>query len=205
MKNATSIPPQRVVLYSFIGALSLIFVCAVHTKNSISLARQQREHLQALGQKITTKVFHQKNNRETRLRFSKKDPLFLHSEFCSFSPLSKERAFLQKRSLKTVLPEDALLTKRNAFLSSGENRPVFIETSMEVGSQYKETVERQTKPVEVDSEDLEKILYRIEDPEKTAPTRPHLIISEARIDRKKSILQEVWAVHFTIVRREYFE
>jgi hypothetical protein len=205
MKKRPAIPPQRIVLYSLIGALLFVFVFAVHTKKTIEESRQQRKYLQHLGQKITTKIFHQKNNRDILLHFSKKDPLFLHKAFSSFSPLSKERALLQKRTQKNVLPEDALLIKRGAYLSSGENQFVFVETSMEIGSQYKETIERQTKPVEVNTTDLEKILSLIEDPHQQNSQRPHLIVSEARIERKKGILQEVWAVHFNIIRREYFE
>ncbi len=205
MKKNPAIPPQRIILYSLIGALLFIFVCSLHTHATIEEARQQKKHLQQLGQKITTKVFHQKNNRNILLRFNKKDPLFLHKAFTSFCPLSKERDLLQKRTKKNVLPEDAFLIKRGAFLSSEENRLVFVETSMEIGSQYKETVERQTKPVEVDSTDLEKILSLVEDPEQQDFQRPHLIVSEARIERKKGALQEAWSVHFNIIRREYFE
>jgi len=204
MKKQPAIPPQRIILYSLIGALIFVFSFSLHTKKTVEEARQQREYLQNLGQKITTKVFHQKNNRDILVRFSKKDPLFLHKEFSSFSPLSKERALLQKRTQKNVLPEDVLLIKRNTFLSSGENNLVFVETSMEIGSQYKETIERQTKPVEVNSTDLETILSLVEDPLQQNLQRPHLIVSEARIERKKGILQETWSVHFNIIRREYF-
>jgi len=205
MTKSPPIPPKRVVLYSLVGSLLLVCASTVYSKTTISQALQQRQHLQLLGNKIERTRFYQKNNRDLLFRFSKKDPLFLHKTLGSLSPLSAEKAFLQKRFHEGVLPEDSFLVKRNNFLSSGENRFVFVETSMELGALYKETIEHQTKPVELSSQDLEQVLLLIEASSPMEQQKPHLIISDARLERKKSFLQEVWSAHFSVVRREYFE
>jgi hypothetical protein len=51
--------------------------------------------------------------------------------------------------------------------------------------------------------DLFKILSLLEGPQGEEESRPHCIISEARLDRKKTVVHEEWTLSLNIVRREY--
>ncbi len=195
-----AIPPQRIVLYTMLFSLLLIVGALWWTQSSITNAENSRATLLALGDQIQTKVSHQEQNRLTIQQFLNKDPLYLHKHLEPIQLLSYEGELARSLLAKSALPEDALLERRLQFLTSGENSLSFVEGALEMGNGYKETVEQQAKPVELSSEDLATLFSLLEEPHDDAP---HLIVSEARLERKKSVLHEVWGLSLKIVRREY--
>jgi hypothetical protein len=199
-----SIPPSRITLYAIIGSFLPVMAALLWTQSTIATAQSHRYALHDLGEKIQKKAANQERNRLIIQKFRGKDPLFLHHHIESIRPLSKEIAFLQEKVQKIALPEDGLYEKRLATLVSGENNFSFTEASTELGGHYKETVENQTKPVDLDSSDLQTVLTLLEGNDSDSE-KPHLIISEAHIERKKALVNEVWSVLFKIIRRDYTE
>ena len=88
-----------------------------------------------------------------------------------------------------------------------EDEIVVVAKSCEKYNNFQETIETLAHPVEVDNSDILKILSRIEGvslhDEKPLETRPQLIITDFRIDRKKPSLYEVYALNIKILKREY--
>jgi hypothetical protein len=174
----------------------------IRTQTMVQVAENKRTELLSLGQKIQKKIKSQEHNRIVVEHFCGKDPLYLHNKLESFLPLSQELAMVQSKVQQQTLPEDVMFERRLHFLNSNDNKFTFVESTTELGNHYKEVVERQSHPVEISSDDLAYILNIIEGPQDDV--RPHLILSEGRIERKGGTVQEVWSATFNIVRREYF-
>lgn len=192
---------MRLTLYTLIMSACIVIFFTVRAQSQIQSAQHKRAELLAIGEKIQHKIKSQELNRTIIETFHGKDPLYLHNRLESFIPLSKETEMLRARVKQMALPEDALFERRLSFLSSADNRFNFVEGSTELGSHYKEVVERQSKPVELDSDDLAHVFDLLEG--SSEPSKPHLIVAEARLERKSGMTQEVWSSLFTVVRREY--
>ena len=184
-----SIPPRRLVAYALIASLLPVVCAIVWAHSAIASAENDRAALLAIGDEIHKKSAAHEKNRQILLRFRGKDPLFLHRRLEPLSFLSGETSILQARLARSALPDDAQLDKRLRMLSS-ENSLCFVEGSTDVAVNYKETIENQNKPVEVDAQDLVNVLSILDNPdEQEDPLTPHLIISEARLERKKGLFQ----------------
>jgi hypothetical protein len=197
------IPPARVILYSILGCLTIVLCSLFWMVSTINRTKNAREELLLLGEKIQLKASEQETNRRIMAQYQGKDALFLHKKLESLPLLSSEIELLKTKVAISALPEDIVLEKRLQQLTSGDNSFSFVETSTDVGKHYKEVVEHQTRPVEVDTNDLFKILSLLEGPQGEEESRPHCIISEARLDRKKTVVHEEWTLSLNIVRREY--
>jgi hypothetical protein len=198
-----SIPTNRIVLYSIIASLLPVFFAILWAQSSISAAETNRATLLDIGEKLQKKSAAQDKNRQILLQFRGKDPLFLHRRIEPMPLLSTETSILRSRLARSALPDDIQLEKRLNSLSS-ENSFCFVEGSTDVAPMYKETIENQNKTVEVNTQDLVEILTILESQdEKDDSQKPHLIISEARIERKKGFFQETWALMLKVLRREY--
>ncbi len=198
-----AIPTGRLIVYSIVLSIIPVLVALAWARSAIASAQQGREALLAIGDRLQKKSAAHEQNRQVLLRFRSKDPLFLHKRLESLSFLSSETALLNKRISRSALPDDAQADKRLRTLSS-ENVLSFVEGSTDVAANYKETVENQTKPVEVDVQDLATILSALDtSDEPEDPLTPHLIISEARMERKKGFFQETWSLIVKVLRREY--
>jgi len=198
-----TIPTHRVIFYSVIASLIPVIFAVAWTRASISSAENDRRELLSIGERLQKKGAAQEKNRQTFLRFRGKDPLFLHRSLESLPLLSSETSILRSRLERSALQDDAQLEKRLHVLTS-ENSFCFVEGSTDVSPTYKETIENQNKAVEVNTQDLVDILTVLDVPDEDEESqKPHLIISEAHLERKKGFFQETWGLMLKIIRREY--
>ena len=198
-----SVPAHRVVLYAIVASLLPVVLAIAWSQSTITAAETDRDILLALGEKIEKKGASQEANRLLIERYKNKDPLFLHRKIEPLSLLSSETSILRSRLARSALPEDNQLEKRLNALNA-ENTLSFVEGSTDVSPILKETIENQTKPVEVDGDDLANILTLLEDQDENEELqKPHLIISEARIERRKGIFRQSWTLILKVIRREY--
>ena len=205
MKNffEKNIPAHRLVMYAAASSLFVLVFALLWSNSEVSSAEEARNSLQLLGEKIQRKSALQEPNRAIIQRFRDKDPLFLHKALEPMSLLGSEAGIIRARLAKSSLPDDSALEKRLHTLSA-ENSFCFVEGSTEVAASWKETVENQNKPVEVDNDDLARVLAILEPQEgQEDPSKPHLLISEAKLDRKKGVFQETWGLMLRVIRREY--
>ena len=197
------IPTYRCVLYAVATSLLVLLGAILWANGEASSAEEARDSLRLLGEKIQRKSALQEPNRALVQKFREKDPLFLHKTLEPLSLVGSETAILKARLSRNSLPEDNVLEKRLHFLTA-ENSLCFVEGSTEVAATWKETVENQNKTVEIDNDDLAKVLNILEPLEgQEDPSKPHLLISEARLERKKGLFQETWSLMLKVIRREY--
>lgn len=204
MKKKEQIPPGRIIAYTILGSLTLLLLSFFWMTSTINQARGAQKELRSLEKKLKSKIREQETNRHIINHYIGKDSLFLHKKLESYPLLSSEVSRLQAKVETSALPEDALLERRLQALTNGGNSFSFVESSTEVGKFYKEVVEHQTKPVEVDTQDLFNVLDILEGSQE-ADSRPDLIISEAKIEKHRGTLQETWHLSLNIVRREYLK
>ncbi len=144
-------------------------------------------------------------------RLHGKDPDFVNKNLETFVPLSSELQQLRERAQRGFLPDEEPLRRRLEFLNSGQNGLTFVEGVLVVNKGFKETIETQTKQVEMSPDDLASFIYRIEgqgdDP--ILSSRPQLEILECRIERKKlnnpPSNHEVYLFTSKLLKRECIE
>lgn len=154
-------------------------------------------------------AFERKGRKERFLkRHSHSNPYFLDHEIEGFSLLQSEKARLESLLRHPAFPESQSLKNRLAFLN--ENRLAFNEENIRVSNTVKEVDEKQRKPVQMDENDLKKILSITEDlpidSELPKAGSPQLIIKEFRLKKQETSLQtEVFEVEMDLLKREFIK
>lgn len=117
------------------------------------------------------------------------------------------------KKLEAILaenPDDDQLIKRLQFLKEGNNRLVFSEEQIRTNAVFREIEEKQQRPVEMNEEDLKKLLCLIEGitiwPYGPKEGRPQLIINDFKLSKKEISSQEkVFVVSMQLIKRENLE
>lgn len=133
------------------------------------------------------------------------DPHYLdkHVETLTFLlPEIKKLEALQMENL-----EDEQINRRLQFLKEGGNRLIFSEEQIRSNELFTEVEEKQQHPVEMNEEDLKKLLCLIEGitiwPYGPKEGRPQFIIKDFRLNRKELSSQEkVYVVSMQLIKRE---
>lgn len=152
----------------------------------------------------------QSNNRQLLAQLRNKESLFLQHHIEPYPLLQQELKERKSDIFSMCLPLPRDKKDRLHFISSGENKLSFYEGKVQQSSLLKETLEIQTKSVEMDSTDLEHLLLLLEGSgEGQAETiqekikkRPLLLIESAELERKNRADRDVWAVKLRILKRE---
>lgn len=142
-------------------------------------------------------------NKQVKQIYREPDHFYIDKQVETISPLSQEVEAIQKILLQGFHQDEERLKKRLQFLKE-QNRVTFTEGSIKGYPTFQETIETLAKPVEVDFEDLMLILSRIEGTV-AAEKRPHLIVTEAKIERKPGLTQEVYTLDMKVLKREYLK
>lgn len=141
-------------------------------------------------------------------RYSEADPYFLDNNIESLLFLQKEKKELQALSLHPAMADKHLTEERLKFLDSPQNRLAFVEETIRTGLRAKETEERQRHPVEIDEEDLKKLLSLIEDVpiDSFSPLEkaPQIMIIDFRLEKKTtSFKTKVLELEMKLLTREF--
>ena len=143
-------------------------------------------------------------------RYSNADPYFIDQRIESLSFLEKER-----KELAALLEHPALADKHSTearlrFLSSDENRLAFTEEAIRTSSLLKETEEKQRHPVQMDEEDVKRLLSLLEDLsiDSFSPlgNSPQIIITDFLLEKKETPLKtKVLEVNTKLLKREWIQ
>ncbi|MGB7978738.1 MAG: hypothetical protein WCF19_06230 [Chlamydiales bacterium] len=141
-------------------------------------------------------------------RHSSPNPYFLDQEIESFPLLQHERHALESLLHHPAFPESLPIKERIAFLD--KNRLLFSEEGIAVSEQMKEVEEKQRYPVQMDENDLKRILSLIEDVPIDSFTplseSPQILIKEFHLKKQETSLHtEVFEVEMTLLKREFFQ
>jgi hypothetical protein len=138
------------------------------------------------------------------------DPYFLDKEIESLSFLNHEKQQLIGWLNHPAISNKEKLTRRMNYLQQGENRCTFAEEEIQVSKTCKETKEKQRYPVEVDMDDINKLLTLIEESpilengDLGMKGRPQLLIYSFSMIKKNAPLQnEVFEITMDLLKREF--
>jgi hypothetical protein len=198
-----SLKMNQLPLYIALACLFPIFVTFLYVHSQVSNAQSLHEELTSIEDKITLKVRYQNSNRLIKEQYQNTDALFLHNHIEAMPLLQNHIEHLKQRLTKSTIPDDIAFERRLQTLNKNENKCIFLETFTETGPGFKQVLETLSKSVEIDNEDLIKILLAIEGDNNSPQNKPHMIITEAQLDRKKSPIGDFWNLSLKILRREY--
>jgi len=133
------------------------------------------------------------------------DPHYLDKHIETLSFLLPEIKKLE--TIRFENPDEEQVIKRLQFLKEGGNRLVFSEEKIRSHEFLRETEEKQQHSIEVNEEDLKKLLCLIEGvtiwPYGPKEGRPGLIITDFKLSKKEMAHQEkVFVVNLEILKRE---
>ncbi len=201
---------SRLIIYCLIlGLIPLVFVGMNYMTNS-----QKQERLSyALSCAITDAA--NKNakefvNKQVREQFRDSNHYYIDKEIETISPLKEEVKTLNKVLSLGFHPSEDQFRRRLQFHTGGQNAINFVEGSVKNYTDFQETMESLAHPVEADLDDIKAILSRIEgvkfdNQEELPANRPHLIITDWKMERKKGPVQDHYVVDVKLIKREYIK
>ena len=136
---------------------------------------------------------------------SQSDPFYIDKHLESLTFLESEMKKLQVLCAESIA--DETLIKRMQFLKEGENRLLFSEEKINTKDKLREVVEKQQHPVEIDEEDLKKLLCLIEGmtiwPYGPKEGRPQLLFQDFTLLKNRTHAQDrVFNINMTLIKRE---
>jgi len=202
------IPVNRAVFYLIlIGLLPLGFVAALfmNQQNHLEELRQTLENIQ---NQAFLKEKKQALNLAVRQHFREADHFYIDKYLETLVFLEPEIESLQKIMSDKNFADDERIKKRLEFLTGQTNSLIFSEGVVQAFPLFQETTETLVHAVEVNNQDLQKILARVEGIEigsfAPGPNRPQLLITEFKLDKKKTTEKnEVFLINLKLLKREF--
>jgi len=206
MKGITQ---TRLIIYCLIlGLLPIVFV-AMNFKSQQS---SQKNLSYALSQAIsdqTAKNAREFVNKHVKAQYRDSNHFYIDEEIETIVPLQEERETLTKVLSLGFHQNEDMFRRRQQHHASGQNAISFVEGSVKAYSDFQETQESLAHPVEADFNDIKAILSRIEgvafDETELPQNRPHLIITDWKMEKKKGPTQEVFVLDIKLIKREYLK
>lgn len=141
-------------------------------------------------------------------RYSNANPYFLDEKIESLVFLGNEISDLEKLEKHPAISDNREITSRLDFLKNGMNRLSFVEESIRSNGSIKETEEKQKHSVQMNREDLKKLLSSLENiPIEdffVSDHRPQIVITDFRFEKRQTpIKTDVFEVDMQFIKREF--
>jgi hypothetical protein len=208
MSFLNNIPHNRQLLYLLlIGALPIVLV-ATYLLFKNSEVNTIQENIDLAKQQALLREKKQAGNMAIREHYKDADRFYIDKQLESLTLLEPETEVLQKITNQSNLIVDENVKKRLEFLIQ-DNHFVFSEGAVQTYPFFRETQEALVHPVEIDTNDLQKILARIEGTNigtyAPGPNRPQLLITDFKLDKKNvHEKNEVFVLDIKLIKREFF-
>ncbi len=208
MNMLKNIPVSRAILYILcLGMLPFVFVVFLFFSQKNDL-NELNEHIELLEHQAFIKERKQALNSTIQNHFRDADHFYIDKYLETLVFLEPEIDQLQKIVQDKNFADDEKIKKRLEFLSGEANSLVFSEGVVQTFPQFQETTETLVHPVEVNSLDIKKVLAKIEGTPlgeyRAGPSRPQLLITEFRLDKKKvNDKNEVYLLNLKLIKREF--
>lgn len=202
----TQLPQSRVLLYLFcFSILPLLWAFYDYTSTSSQLDELQ-ERVVRLQETASQNNRKQAANQMVRSFYDETDRFYIDKHIESINLLEKESDALRKMANQPYVAEDPRITRRISTLAN--NTPVFSEGMVVSYPFFNEIPETLARPIEVDNEDIKKLLARLEGvkigPYEPGPNRPQLILTDFRFDRKGGQGEsDAYSLNFKLIKREF--
>jgi hypothetical protein len=202
------IPQNRILFYFFcLGMLPLAITVFFFfsSKGEISDLDASLEFAQ---QQVFIKEKKESSNLSVKQQFRDADHFYIDKYLETLVFLEPEIESLQQISKDKNFADDEKIKRRLETLSGSKNSMIFTEGIVQTTPQFQETTETLTNPIEINIDDLKKILARIEGIEigdyTPAPNRPQLIITDMRLEKKKvGDTNEIFQLNLKLIKREF--
>lgn len=202
-----NIPRKRLLLYAMlVGLLPLIFAITQFYSQLSHLDRLET-HIQLVQEKALIREKKQAINMAVIEHYKEADHFYIDKYLETLTFLEPEIESLQKLVNNKNFSFDDSIKKRLDYLSN-ENDLSFSEGVVQSYPSFQETTETLVHPVEVNVDDIQEILTRIEGhsigPYTTPANPPQLLILDFKIDRKSlSEKNEIYNLNLKLLKREY--
>ena len=204
-----SLSQTRLIIYCLLlGLVPLVFV-GMNYMNA--KARQERLSF-ALSKAITeatSKNAKEFVNKQVRQDFTNSNHFYIDEQIETLRPLQTEVVELEKILSIGFHPHRELFRRRLEYHKTGQNRPSFVEGSVKSYSDFQETQESLAHPIDCNVEDIRALLTKIEgvsfDGEEIDENRPHLIITDWKMEKKRGPTQEFFTLDIKLIKREYLK
>lgn len=204
----SSLPFSRALIYIMIACL----IPAVFIGIYLLFSLKDLDHLEDKIDRVQTLGLQQEKKQATNLtvinHFRDADHFYIdkHLEVLNF--LEPEAEALQKIMKNKNFTDDEVIKKRYALLTGSGNTLRFSEGVVQTLPQFQETTETLIHPVEVNVDDIQKILAMVEGIQvgayKPAPLRPQLIILDFKLEKKAGTdKNEVYQLNMKLLKREF--
>ncbi|MBN4067288.1 hypothetical protein JYU14_04315 [Simkania negevensis] len=202
-----TIPFQRQLLYAVAIGLLPLLAAAFFAWGKKEQLQQRRKLLPSQAEAMVAKHQRTLPNAQVADTYRNADPYYIDK---ALEPLSFCKREIEE--LNALMPyqnfaPDEKVTRRREMLSSDKNRLAFMEGAVVKSSSFKETEESLHHPVEVDEEDLVKLLDKIErlpqGDNSSEEGRPQLIITDFSLTRKRGSHNETFLVDMKLIKREF--
>ncbi|MBA3603598.1 MAG: hypothetical protein H0W50_08155 [Parachlamydiaceae bacterium] len=163
------------------------------------------ENVEELAMRVEKK---QISNKATLNEHRNADHFYIDKQLETLTFLEPEVESLKKTAENPHFIEDEPTRKRLNFLTGKQNHLTFSESNVQSTPFFQEVTETLLYPVEINLQDLQKILTVVEGRDlgvfKTPDGRPQLLILDFKIE-KKNIREEnqVFDLNMKLLKREY--
>jgi hypothetical protein len=204
----SSIPPKRLMMYLMLAGLIPIFVAWFSYSSKLDRVNQLKQQVYHLQDQAFIRENKQSSNMAVRLHFSDADHFYIDKNLETLSFLEPEIESLKSMLNNPNFPDDDNIKKRIETLTGNGNSMVFTEGVVQSTPIFQEVTETLVHPIEVNVNDLRRILCNIEgialgDCVPT-PDRPQLMILDFKIDKKNvSEKNEVFLLNLKLLKREF--
>ena len=202
------IPFQRLLIYILLACLIPFLAVLFYFLSIKGSIDQVEEKLNLVEQLAIIQEKRQAQNLTVINHFRDADHFYIDKRLESIPLLEPEVEALQKIVAHKNFTDDEEIKKRLEFLAGGGNSLRFTEGVVQTYPQFQETTETLIHPVEVNVQDIQKILSTVEGIKigsfEPLPNRPQLIILDFKLDKKKMAdKNEVFLLNMKLLKREY--
>jgi len=205
-----NIPKSRALIYLLLIGLIPIFVALFGFISSQGHLSEMRSSLNEMRDMALIREKRQAVNMAVRNHFRDADHFYIDKYLETLNFLEPEVEGLQNLLDNKNIADDEAIRKRLEFLTGSGNTLSFSEGVVQSTPYFQEISETLVHPVEVNSNDIQKILSRIEGLDighySPSPNRPQLIVLEFKLDRKSlNEKNEVMSLNMKLLKREFLK
>lgn len=204
----SGIPQSRMILYILAAGFIPIFFTVFYLSGQITEADELKNSLILVETQAFNREKKQALNMTVKEHFKGADHFYVDKHLESLNFLAPETESLQKLVNNRYFAGDESVRKRLEHITGPGNSLLFSESNVQAYPFFQETTATLVHPIEVNINDLKKVLSLIEGrkigPHEPAPNRPQMIILDFKIDKKEaSKNNEVLLLNMKILKREY--
>jgi hypothetical protein len=206
---------KKISLPSSFGLWSLLLLAPLPLLYFLVHYAMTVDYMQKIDEKIDTLLTKkeqsdavQKKQHSVLSSLVQSDPFYIDKHLETLLFLESEIKKMEALFSDTALDDST--QKRLHFLKEGPNRLLFAEDKIRTKNKVREVMERQQQQVEMNEEDLKKLLCLVEGvtiwPYGPKEGRPQLVIQDFQLLKKRHESQDhVFTVHLNIIKRENSE